>query len=315
MTQIISAFCLTLVVLTSSSLAWRKDLHLQTTLGKAVTFSSIGLFTGENATVTLKPSPVDTGIAFKRIDLPPNTPLIPANWKFVTKTTPTTTLGHDEQNQVFGFENLLATFYALGIDNAIVEINSAEVPILNGTPHLFMKLVYKAGIVNLGQPKRYILINQSTSLKTANANVSLDPAKNPLEIHISLNCAHPSIPSQQSLRLTLNSVTFFNELALARPSAFVALHQQKVFNQIALGVNETNCIVYNDWHHLNGNMITPLTNNMVRHEAVHCISDLSLCGARLIGNFTAFQPDHELMIELINAFMDESQHLWSYCTP
>lgn len=312
MSKLITAFFLCIAFLTSTCFGWRDDSYFQTTLAREVTFSGTGLYTRNDVTVTLKPSEADTGLSFKRTDLGPNTPLIPALWKHIVSTEPTTTLGLDDVNKVFGFEHLMATLYALGIDNAVIEVNAKELPIGNGTTLDYIKNVFRAGVVNLKHSRQIIKIIRSISLRTGNSQVSFLPSRNnTLYLNMNVTTAHPALTNEQTLALKLSSVNFLNELSYARPTAFVNASETTVEGYAALGVTFHNAWQYDQVQLLN-NEFLGLHDNLVRHQTVLCLSDLALLGAPLIGEFTAKQPDRALMQELVCALM-EDRIAWKYC--
>ena len=176
----------------------------QKTINKKISFEGIGLHTGKHVNLHLLPSEPNTGITFKRIDLKSNNIVIPT-YDNVIDTTLCTTLSNDYGVKVSTIEHLMGALYGLGIDNLIVEVDSQELPILDGSAKIFVEKILSAGIKSSSSPIKLIKINKKVSLQEGKKSISLDVSRVASEIDFEINYNNELISTQR------NKVNIFND--------------------------------------------------------------------------------------------------------
>lgn len=258
----------------------------QTTLAKIARYEGVGLHSGQPVSIALNPAPVDTGIVFARIDLP-GVPKVKAAAANVTNTMRATTLENGDA-KVFTVEHLLAAFSAMGVDNCLVEINSVEPPVADGSALPFAKLILDAGIAAQEMPRSNIEISQATTIRQPDKFITVLPYDG-LRISFTSVNPHPLIGIQFG-DFEITPEVFIREIAPARTIGFMhevaALHAQG----LGLGGNEENVVVYDE-----GKVLTPLRfpDELVRHKILDVIGDLALAG-RIRGHIIAAKSSHAL---------------------
>ena len=187
----------------------------QSTIAKKISFTGVGIHTGKKVNINILPSAPNTGIVFKRIDLKDNNIVIP-NFENVSEATLCTTISNEYEVKVSTIEHLMASFLGLGIDNALVEIDTQEVPILDGSAKDFVKILKETGLKNSDVPIKIIKINNYVELKEDDKYISLDKSNTTLEIDFEINYENKLIKKQKNkvnifedeLNDILNSRTF-----------------------------------------------------------------------------------------------------------
>ena len=169
----------------------------QKTIKKAVNFSGIGLHNGETASVTIKPSEPNTGIIFKRIDLPKNNMIFP-NFDNVVSTSLNTTIANEFGVKVSTIEHLMGALFGLGVDNAMIEIDNEEVPILDGSAQKFINKIMITGLKVSDAPIKIIKINKKVEFKDEERTISIEPSKLSLDIDFELKYNNPLIGNQKN---------------------------------------------------------------------------------------------------------------------
>lgn len=259
----------------------------QTTVASRVMYTGIGLHSGRDVTIALNPAPTDSGIVFVRTDLA-GYPRVAARAANVTNTMRATTLESGEA-KVFTVEHLLAAFYALGIDNCIVEISSVEPPVADGSSLPFLTLIESAGIVSqdkLRQPP--IVIKEAIAVRYPDKFIAILPYDGFRITFTSIN-PHPLLGVQFG-DYEITPEVFARELAPARTIGFMHEVEALKAQGLALGGSLDNTIVYDD-----EKCLTPLRfpDELVRHKILDVIGDLALAG-RISGHVIAVKSSHAL---------------------
>ena len=282
----------------------------QRTLGNSISAVGVGLHTGKRMTITLNPAPVDAGISFRRTDLDEN-PVIPANPERVGDTRLSTTL---EKNgvRISTVEHLMAAFAGLGIDNALVDVDGPEIPIMDGSAGPFVFLIESAGIREQGTPREYIRILETIELVDGDKWARLEPADT-YNISFSIDFDHPVLrQSEQTVSFSFESGSFVKDVSRARTFGFVHDVEQLQTQGLILGGGLENAIVLDDNQILNEDKLR-YCNEFVKHKVLDALGDLYLLGHPIIGAFSAHKSGHALNNRLIRALL-ESNESWERVT-
>lgn len=262
----------------------------QTTLAKPVSFNGLGLHSGKNSNVKIFPGNVDTGIIFKRVDLKKNN-LVKANYANVSSAKLCTTLENSYGAKVSTVEHLLAAFYIVGIDNALIEIDNEEIPIMDGSAKEFLKLLNKAELIKQSKKRKYLKILNKIEFKDGTRKISIEPNSSSLEVSFHLHYQNKIIGEQQ------NTVNFHTDkLEDIFNSRTFCLHKdiEKIKKMgLAKGGSLENAIVVDDEKILNN---SGLRNNkeFVNHKILDLAGDFLLSGYRVLGKVICYQGGHEL---------------------
>jgi UDP-3-O-[3-hydroxymyristoyl] N-acetylglucosamine deacetylase len=271
----------------------------QTTIAKTAGYTGIGLHSGKDVTITLKPAPADTGIVFVRTDLP-GAPRVKAAAANVTATMRATTL-EDGAAKVFTVEHLLAVFFALGIDNCNVEITAAEPPVADGSALPFVRMVEEAGIAELDAPCRYVDLPAAQAVRYPDKFIAILPYDGLRVSFTSVN-PHPLIGTQYG-DFEIDAATFKREIAPARTIGFMHEVEALQAQGLALGGSLENAVVYDE-----DKILTPLRfpDELVRHKILDVLGDLALVG-RIRGHIVAVKSSHALNTTLAKQIVASAQ--------
>jgi len=282
----------------------------QTTLREQVAVSGIGVHSGWPATVTLHPARIDTGIVFVRCGAAGEKDReLPANFHSVTATEFATVLGDKSGPAVSTTEHVLAALYGLGIDNAIVEVDGPEIPIMDGSAAAFVAAIERAGMVTTAVRRRYIKVLKPVRVNVNGCSGELRPHPRGLRIETEIDFDHPLI-GRQKFALDLEPQAFRRELSRARTFGFMR-DVTKLWNAgYALGASFENTVVIAEDRVLNADGVR-FSDEFVRHKAVDAIGDLALAGAPLIGAYRSVRGGHKLNHAVVTALMNDPK-AWSY---
>ncbi len=270
----------------------------QKTLKSRINCSGVGLHSGRRVMLTIGPAPVDTGIRFKRIDPAGLGAIIPARWDHVVDTKLCTVIGNDDGVVVSTVEHLMAAFSGLGIDNATIEIDGPEVPIMDGSADAFVFLLECAGIVEQSAPRKRIRILKTVSVGNEKASATLTPAPC-ASLDFALDFANPAIGRQEkSVRLGEDS--FKRELSRARTFGFAEEVELLRKAGLARGGSLDNAIVIGTDRVLNREGLR-YGDEFVRHKMLDAMGDLYLAGAAIEGRFLGARSGHALNNQLLRA--------------
>ncbi len=274
----------------------------QGTLRSAIDCTGIGVHSGCRTSMTLRPTVAGTGIWFRRTDLA-GAPDVPARWDSVVDTRLCTVLGAPKNPavRIGTVEHLMAAFAGFGIDNAIVDIDGPEVPILDGSAEPFMFLLDCAGREEQDMPRRRIDILETVRVTDGEAFAELRPARGQdgLEMMLSIDFAAPAI-GRQARAMTLNEASFRRELAKARTFALAEDINQLRAAGLALGGSMANAVVVDHARVLNPEGLR-MSDEFVRHKLLDAVGDLALAGGALCGRFIGHRTGHRLNNKLLTA--------------
>ena len=261
-------------------------MHQQTTIANTVAHTGIGLHSGKEVTIRLRPAPVDTGIVFVRMDLP-GKPKIPAVSDSVTSTMRATTIGNNEA-KVFTIEHLLSAFHVLQVDNCFIEINAEEPPVTDGSSLVFFDLIKQAELQQQDKLRREIVIDKVYRIDDGDRFVMVVPYDGFRVSFTSLN-PHKLIGVQYE-DFIIDEETYRREIAPARTIAYE--QEIEALKNMGLGLGGTieSVIVYNDKGWLNA---LRYEDELVRHKILDVIGDLRLAGI-IRGHVIAVKSGHAL---------------------
>ena len=282
----------------------------QTTLREQVAVSGIGVHSGWPATVTLHPAQADTGIVFVRCGASgENDRELPANFRSVTATEFATVLGDKSGPAVSTTEHVLAALFGLGVDNAVVEVDGPEIPIMDGSAAAFVAAIDRSGVVATSVRRRYIKVLKPVRVSANGCSGELRPHPRGLRVETEIDFDHPLI-GRQKFALDLEPQAFRRDLARARTFGFMR-DVTKLWNAgYALGASFENTVVIAEDRVLNADGVR-FPDEFVRHKAVDALGDLALAGAPLIGVYRSVRGGHKLNHAVVTALMNDPT-AWSY---
>ncbi|HWL63528.1 MAG TPA: UDP-3-O-acyl-N-acetylglucosamine deacetylase [Steroidobacteraceae bacterium] len=273
----------------------------QRTLKTRIGATGVGLHSGARIEMTLLPAPPDTGIVFRRGDLAPPVD-IPARAAQVGDTRLGTVLAA-HGTRVSTIEHLMSAFAGLGVDNAIVEVSAAEVPIMDGSADPFVFLLRSAGFVEQDRPKRFMRILESVEVRDGDKWARFDPFEG-FRVNFEIEFDHPLMRgSLTSASMDFSSITYLKEVARARTFGFMRDIETLRRHNLALGGNLDNAIVLDDAGILNEDGLR-YRDEFVKHKILDAIGDLYLLGHGIIGEFTGYKSGHGLNNRLLRALLE-----------
>jgi len=281
------------------------DAVKQRTLKTSIDCSGVGLHSGAKVAMILNPADTGHGIQFKRTDVA-GEPLIPARWDHVVDSRMHTTLGNADGVTIGTVEHLMAAFAGCGIDNALIEIDGPEVPIMDGSSHPFVFLLECAGVVEQDAPRRVIRILKDVSSTEGNAR--LTPGSH-LSLDFEIDFADGAV-SQQTLSIGIVNGSFARELARARTFGFLGDVERLRAAGLAKGGSLDNAIVVSGDKILNEGGLR-FEDEFVRHKALDAVGDLYLAGAPIIGKFHGVCSGHAANSALLHALFADPD-AWCY---
>ncbi len=264
-------------------------MYNQRTIKKIVGCNGIGLHTGRNVRLRVLPAPVDSGIIFFRTDLPGH-PFVKASVKNVIDTSYATTIGNGNA-AVSTIEHLMASFAGLGIDNAYVEVDSPELPIMDGSAAPFVTLLKSGGIEQQESFKRFLKIRRSVKIGNSRSFVRLSPYRES-RLSCTIDFDHPVL-RKQSFDLKLSDTVFEDELSKAKTFCFLKEVESLKARGFVKGGSLENALVIDDDNILNESGLS-YKDEFVRHKMLDLVGDMMLLGMPLIGHISAYKPGHSL---------------------
>ena len=276
----------------------------QSTIAKKVSFSGVGIHTGNKVKMNVLPSTPNTGIVFKRTDLKQNNIVIP-NFENVSEATLCTTVSNQFGVKVSTIEHLMAAFLGLGIDNVVVELDSQEVPILDGSARDFVKILKDTGLKISDVPIKLIKINNKVELEEGGKYISIDKSNTTLEIEFEINYQNKFIKNQQ------NKVNVFEDNLddVFNSRTFCLYEDIEKLQKIGLGKGGSlnNAIVVKDDKILNENGLRN-ESEFVNHKILDCMGDLYLTGYRMIGSLKCTHGGHSLTNKLLRKVFNDTRN-------
>ncbi len=264
---------------------------MQTTIARPVAASGIGLHTGCRVSITLRPAPPRTGVVFRRIDL--HDFEIEARRRWVSRVVLATTL-MKRGVMLSTVEHVLSAVYGCGIDNLYIDIDSLEVPILDGSARPFVELIQRAGVVEQEAERIFLVVERVLHLEEPGKFIKVEPSDR-LSIDYEIDFRHPAI-GRQKLDLVLTRETYIREIAFARTFGFYEEVEDLRKKGLIRGGSLDNAVVLDGSGVMSGGLRAP--DEFVRHKVLDLIGDVSLCGYPLLGRITASRAGHSLHTNL-----------------
>ena len=278
----------------------------QKTINKPIKLSGIGLHNGVIADLLIKPANENFGIKFCRVDIDKND-FISANFQNVIEPILCTKISNKNGVSVSTVEHLMAAFFGEGIDNALIEINASEIPILDGSASEFVEAIRAAGIKEQSEPRKFIKVEKKIEIKEGDKFISIEPATNDLIIDFEIIYKNHLIRTRRKEFKLSN-----NQLSEIYSSRTFCLYEDIDFIKskgLAKGGSLENAIVVKDNEILNDNGLRN-RHEFVYHKILDCIGDLMLSGNRIIGHIITSQGGHALTNKLLLKFFSDKSN-WS----
>ena len=276
----------------------------QKTIKDKITFTGVGLHSGKTVNISIKPSEPNSGIIFKRIDLKNNNLVLP-NFSNVSNTSLNKTISNEFGVKVSTIEHLMGALFGLGVDNALIEIDNEEVPILDGSAKEFIEKIYAVGLTVSNAPIKIIKINKKIEFKDGDRVISISPSRVSLEIEFELKYNNPVIGNQK------NKVNVFeddlNEIFNSRTFCLYEDIEAIKKNGLARGGSLENAIVVKENNILNNDGLRN-SKEFVNHKILDCIGDLFTCGYRMIANVKCSQGGHYLTNKLLRKVFENKDN-------
>ena len=272
----------------------------QRTLSSSITATGVGLHSGKKINLRINPGQPDRGIVFIRTDMKGE--CIAASLKNVHDTRLSTTISNGNAS-VSTVEHLLSALAGLGIDNATIELDGPEVPIMDGSSRPFVFLIQSAGICEQNHPKKFIKITKDIEVIQNDKWAKIEPFDG-FKVAFTIDFDHPSFPKEtQTSTIDFSTISYLSQVSRARTFGFAKDIENLRKNNLALGGSVNNAIVIDDYKIVNEDGLR-YKDEFVKHKILDAIGDLYLLGHSLIGSFSAFKSGHHLnnllLRELVN---------------
>ena len=272
----------------------------QKTIFKNITFSGVGLHSGKDCNLTLKPAPANTGIIFKRIDIKENNIIYPDVFN-VSDANFCTTIVNEHGVKVSTVEHLLAGLFILGIDNALIELDALEVPILDGSSKIFIEEINKVGLKNLEAPIKVIKIDKKITLKDGSKTISIEPSKLSLTIDFGIKYTNKIIGNQRN-KINVYEDDLYDIYSSRTFCLFEDVEKLKNMD-LAKGGSLDNAIVVDSNKVINKEGLRN-KKEFVNHKILDCIGDLYLVGYKIIANIKCSEGGHKLTNDILRKVFD-----------
>ena len=276
----------------------------QKTIKNSFTLEGIGLHTGKQVVMTVKPAEPNFGIVFKRVDLLKDNLVVP-NVYNVSNASYCTTITNDNGISVSTIEHLMGALYGIGIDNALIEIDNQEVPILDGSAKIFVEKVLNVGIEVSDTPIKIIKIEKEIELSSNGKNIKIKPSKLSLDIDFEIKYTNPLIGTQR------NSIDVYKsnleDIYSSRTFCLFEDIEKLRSNNLALGGSLDNAIVVKDNEVLNNEKLRN-DKEFVNHKILDCMGDLYLSGYKILGTLICSQGGHMLTNQLLRKVFDNNSN-------
>lgn len=279
----------------------------QTTIANQITAKGIGLHTGHEALMTLRPAPVDTGIVFRRIDLDPVVEF-KVSPDIVGETTLCTTI-EQETYKIATIEHLMSALAGVGMDNLYIDLNSDEVPIMDGSASHFVFLIQAAGVKFQEAKKKFIRIKKHVRVENDKGGWAEFKPYEGYKLNFSIEFEHPAFKeTAEKMSLEFSSTSYFKEVSRARTFGFYRDMEMLRSRKLALGASLDNAIGLDDDGVMNKEGLRN-KDEFVRHKILDAVGDLFMAGYAIIGEFTAHKSGHALNNKLLlELFADQDAY-------
>ena len=282
----------------------------QKTMRSKIHCTGVGLHSGAKVNMTLHPSDINTGLTFVRTDLPEDQGVIPARWDHVCDTSMCTVIGNRHGAKIGTVEHLMAALRGCGVDNAVIEIDGPEVPIMDGSAAPFVFLIESAGVTPQAAVRRAIRVLKTVEIRDGDKVARLSPAAG---FSFSFEIDFPnSIVSRQEGAIRLANGAFKSDLARARTFGFLKDAEALRARGLARGASLDNAVVINGGQVMNEGGLR-YEDEFVRHKILDSIGDLYLAGAPILGHFHGSKSGHALNNSLLRTLFEDDM-AWCYDT-
>lgn len=278
-------------------------LGFQTTIAASVTLSGIGVHSGAPVTLTFHPAEAGTGIVFNRVHADGLVTELKAVSSQVGATDLSTVLGFTPARSVATIEHVMAALYALGIDNIIVEVDSAEMPIMDGSSRLFIDAIEQVGIASLGVKRRYIRVIKPVRIEQGASWAEFRPYDG-TRFEVEIDFDSPAI-GRQKWEGDLTAKSFKDELSRARTFGFMRDVERLWAAGYALGSSLDNSVVISDDNSIVNVEGLRYENEFVRHKTLDAVGDLALAGAQFIGCYRSYRGGHKVNAVALKALLSD----------
>ncbi len=276
----------------------------QKTIKKEIELSGVGLHSGQKVSINIKPSDPNTGIVFKRIDIKENNIIFP-NFSNVTNTSLNTTISNEFGIKVSTIEHLMGALFGLGIDNALIEINNEEVPILDGSAKGFIEKIKAVGLQLSNSPIKIVKVNKEIEFKDGKRKIMISPSKLSLDIDFQLKYNNPIISNQR------NKINVYEdnleEIFYSRTFCLYEDIEKIKSIGLAKGGSLNNAIVVQNKKILNPEGLRN-SKEFVNHKILDCIGDLYTCGYRIVASIKCSQGGHYLTNQLLRKVFSNKEN-------
>lgn len=276
----------------------------QQTLNTTIHCAGVGLHSGRRVRMTLRPAPVDHGICFIRTDVPADHAVIPARWDLVADTRLCTLLKNEHGTSIGTIEHLMAALRGLGIDNAVIEVDAPELPIMDGSSAEFVFLIECAGIKQQDQPRRVIRVLKEVRVQDGDKVVSLSPA--PVSsFRAEIIYDNTALIRRQEGFLRLTDGAFKAEVADCRTFGFA--HEVEAMRKAGLGLGGSldNAVVIDGDRVMNPGGLRH-ADEFIRHKILDAVGDLYLAGGPILGHYQGLRPGHAMNNAILRALFADS---------
>ncbi len=276
----------------------------QKTISSSITFEGVGLHSGKEVKLVLKPAEPNSGIIFKRIDLKFNNIVYP-NFNNVTNTSLNTTISNEYGVKISTIEHLMGALFGIGIDNVLIEINNEEVPILDGSAKDFVEKIFSVGIKSSNTPIKIIKITKKIEFKDGDRYITIEPSKLSLNIDFEIRYENPIISVQRN-RVKVYEDDLTN-IYSSRTFCLLEDIEKIKKNGLAKGGSLNNAIVVSNEKILNDEGLRN-KKEFVNHKILDCIGDLYTSGYRILANIKCSQGGHYLTNELLRKVFNNQEN-------
>lgn len=278
----------------------------QRTIKKAVKARGIGIHSGAMINMTLIPAEIDHGVVFKRMDV--GGKLVRAHNAFVNKVVLSTSI-ENQGVKISTVEHLMSAFSALGIDNVLIELDSFEVPIMDGSSAPFIFLVQSAGIEEQDAYKKFFVIKDTIRVENNDSWAQVTPYKG-FKVTLEINFNHKKVKeSGQNLSIDFAQKSYLKEISRARTFGYIRDVKSMQEQNLALGASMDNAIALSDDDVLNEDGMR-YENEFIKHKILDIVGDLHLLGSNLIGHYEGYKTGHLLNDQLLSSILEQSD-AWS----
>ena len=281
---------------------------VQRTLKTCIPYVGTGLHSGCRVGLLVRPAEVNTGVRFVRNDVPTGRGVIPALWHQVVDTRLGTIIGNEFGVQVSTIEHLMAALHGSGIDNAIVELDGPEVPILDGSAEPFVAMIERAGVVEQEAKRWAMLVQETVEVHHDDKFVRLEPCP-VTRVTAEIDFPETAVGSQR-LSIVMSESVFKRDIARARTFGFADQIEDLYERELALGGSPQNAILVDGDTVVNEEGLR-FHDEFVRHKVLDIVGDLALAGVPVIGHFYGHKPGHALNQALLRKFISD-ENAWSY---